>query len=75
MAAELFRLKLGSVLEFKNLVGVSDISDFSCLHLCLTYTYFQWNFTLGLSLSSLVDVMVTASLFILLQKSRTGADA
>jgi hypothetical protein len=41
----------------------------------LTYkTVPQWNFTLGMSLSSLVDIMVASSLFVLLQKSRTGAD-
>ena len=74
MAADLFRIRLGNVLEFKKLVGVSDISAaFGFLAYIYNY-YFQWNFTLGLSLSSLVDVMVTISLFILLQKSRTGAD-
>lgn len=36
--AELFRIRLGSVLQFKDLVGVSDISAaFGCLHLWLTY--------------------------------------
>ena len=36
--AELFRIRLGNALEFKELVGVSDISAaFSCPHLWLTY--------------------------------------
>ena len=80
MAAGLFRIKFDNVLEFKELVGVSDIfllsvaCQFICASVAYMFNYFQWNFTLGLSLSSLVDVMVTVTLFVLLQKSRTGAD-
>lgn len=37
VAAGLFRIKLDNVMEFKELVGVSDISSaFGCLHLWLT---------------------------------------
>ena len=32
----------------------------------------QWVFTMGLSLSTAVDVLITISLIILLQRSRTG---
>lgn len=34
---------------------------------------YRWLFTMGLALSSVVDILITCSLFFLLQKSRTGA--
>ena len=46
MAAALFRIKLGNVLEFKESVGVSDISAaFGCLHLWLTYVIISSGFS------------------------------
>ncbi|KAF8958713.1 hypothetical protein BDZ97DRAFT_1840903 [Flammula alnicola] len=54
----------------------ASVSTSEMLHL-KTFMSFraevQWVFTTGLALSSAVDILVTASLFILLHTSRTGA--
>lgn len=63
------------VLAFLRLAAASvTTSEMIILHsFPLFKARFRWVFTLGLTLSSTVDVLITGSLFFLLQTSRTSA--
>ena len=66
-----FRLHLRTFSTFRTDVRVSSSIVFI---IDLTwYILLQFIFTTGLALSTTVDVIITASLFVLLQSSRTGA--
>ena len=65
----LSRITLHSYEAFVDQVGVRTRSYSAGLW---KLTMLQWVFTTGLSLSTTVDVLITVSLIVLLQRSRTG---
>jgi hypothetical protein len=70
-----FRLHLHTFTRFKQdvRVSISIIVSVSIMLDIFSHFLLQFIFTTGLALSTTVDILITASLFFLLQTSRTGA--